>query len=230
MNKVIMAIGGHVGDMELTTGGVLATSALNGDKIVTIALTAGERGNPQGVSQADYRKQKLAEAKAFVNTLGDGNEAIVFDYPDGELPNNDEVRVQVANLIRKYKPTVIFTHWKSTMHKDHNNTHLIVPDAQFYAGVDVQDKVKGDRHYAPVYFTENWEDADEYVPYIYTEVSVEGYQLWCEAIKKHWFIMNSSSFKYYDYYTHLARVRGCLINKTYAQTFAVYDRQKRIVR
>lgn len=229
MSKVIMAIGAHIGDMELTVGGILATEALKGAKIVTVALTAGERGNPKGVTQEDYRKQKIAEAKAFVDTLGPDNEAIVLEYRDGELPNNEEVRVQVAELIRKYKPTVIYTHWKSTMHKDHNNTHLIVPDAQFFAGVDVGEKVRGDRHYAPVYFAENWEDADDYVPYIYNEVSIEGYQLWCEAIKKHWFIMNSSSFKYYDYYTHLARVRGCLINVMYAQTCTVYDRQKRIV-
>ena len=91
MSKVIMAIGAHIGDMELTVGGVLATEALKGAKIVTVALTAGERGNPKGVSQEDYRKQKVAEAKAFVDTLGP-NKAIVFEYRDGELPNNEEVR------------------------------------------------------------------------------------------------------------------------------------------
>ena len=45
MTKTIIAIGGHVGDMELTTGCVLAHQAQKGDKIVTVALTAGERGN-----------------------------------------------------------------------------------------------------------------------------------------------------------------------------------------
>lgn len=44
--RVIMAIGGHIGDMELTAGGTLATMALEGHKIITVALTAGERGNP----------------------------------------------------------------------------------------------------------------------------------------------------------------------------------------
>ncbi len=39
-----MAIGGHIGDMELTAGGVLATASLKGDKIITVALTGGERG------------------------------------------------------------------------------------------------------------------------------------------------------------------------------------------
>lgn len=41
-----MAIGGHIGDMELTAGGTLATMALEGHRIITVALTAGEKGNP----------------------------------------------------------------------------------------------------------------------------------------------------------------------------------------
>ena len=45
-NKCIMAIGGHIGDAELTCGGTLATLALQGWKIVTVGATGGERGNP----------------------------------------------------------------------------------------------------------------------------------------------------------------------------------------
>ena len=41
------------------------------------------------------------------------------------------------------------------MHKDHNATHYIVQDAQFIASVV---GTKEGRHYAPVYFAENWED------------------------------------------------------------------------
>lgn len=55
----ILAIGGHVGDMELTAGGVLASHSLKGDRIVTLALTAGERGVPAGRDMAEYREQKV---------------------------------------------------------------------------------------------------------------------------------------------------------------------------
>ena len=41
--KTIMAIGGHIGDMELTCGGTLATMSLEGHKIVIVALTGGEK-------------------------------------------------------------------------------------------------------------------------------------------------------------------------------------------
>lgn len=223
MAKTFMAIGGHIGDMELTAGCVLAHQAVHGDKIITVALTAGERGNPKGMSVSDYRVQKVNEAKEFATMLG--GESIVFDYPDGELPNDEKVRFEVAALIRKYRPDVIFTHWKDSMHKDHSTTHEIVVDASFFAGIDVGDKLEGDRHYAPVYFCENWEDRENFDPYLIVDCS-DGYELWCEAIKKHWFIMNSPSFRYYDYYTHLTFVRGALGKYKHAQCFNVKGYQK----
>ncbi len=225
--KTFMAIGGHVGDMELTCGCVLAAESLKGNKIITVALTAGERGNPPHLTQKDYRVQKVEEANTFAKMLG--GEAIVLDYPDGELPDTKELRVEVANLIRKYRPDVIFTHWKNSMHKDHSACSRIVVDAQFFAGIDVGDLVKGERKYAPIYFCENWEDKVGFDPYILVNCS-EGYDLWTQAISKHWFIMNSSSFKYYDYYTHLSYTRGCLARCKHAQAFDVVDHAKFSVR
>ena len=221
--KTILAIGGHIGDMELTAGGIMATNALKGGKNITLALTAGERGNPPHMTPSQYRVQKIKEAESFAAMVN--GEAIVLKYADGELPNNDEVVDQVVDIIVKYKPNVIVTHWQSTMHRDHNNTHLIVQEAQFRAGV-VGNK-KGERHYAPVYFCENWEDSDNFTPYIYVDIT-EGFELWKKAIQTHWFIMNSSDFKYFDYYTSLARCRGALMKKQYAECFTVHERQKKI--
>ena len=226
MAKTILAIGGHIGDAELTAGGVMAANAVDGGKNYTLALTAGERGNPPHLSVQEYRKQKVAEASAFAKMVN--GESFVLEYADGELPNNAEVRYQVANIIRKVKPDVILTHWHSSMHKDHNNTHLIVPDAQFLASVVECDKIEGTRHYAPVYFCENWEDDMDFRPSFYVDFT-KGYDLWCEALKTQWFVMNSKDFKYYDYYTSLARCRGALNKTMYAEAFAMHE-YKRILR
>lgn len=226
MAKTILAIGGHIGDAELTAGGVMAANAVDGGKNYTLALTAGERGNPPHLTVQEYRKQKIAEASAFAKMVN--GESFVLEYADGELPNNEEVRYQVANIIRKVKPDVILTHWHSSMHKDHNNTHLIVPDAQFLASVVECDKIEGTRHYAPVYFCENWEDDMDFRPSFYVDFT-KGYDLWCEALKTQWFVMNSKDFKYYDYYTSLARCRGALNKTMYAEAFAMHE-YKRILR
>ena len=64
--KTILAIGGHIGDMELTAGGIMATNAIRGGKNITLALTAGERGNPAHMTVAEYRVQKIKEAESLL--------------------------------------------------------------------------------------------------------------------------------------------------------------------
>lgn len=215
----ILAIGGHVGDMELTAGGVLAAHSLRGDKIATLALTAGERGVPAGRDVADYRRQKVEEAQAFAEMLG--GESIVFDVPDGELQNDEEMRLRVCDVIRQVKPNVIITHFKSSMHKDHNTTHLIVGDARYYAALGALQRELPAHFAARLYYAENWEDAVDYKPYVYVDFDQEAYDLWVKAVSQHWFVTGSKSFPYLEYYKHLARVRGIEARKTYAETFMV---------
>lgn len=82
---------------------------------------------------AEYREQKVNEAKAFAEMLG--GEAIVFDTPDGELQDNEENRLKVCDVIREVRPNIIITHFMNSMHKDHMTTHRIVNDARFFAGL-----------------------------------------------------------------------------------------------
>lgn len=224
--KVIMAIGGHVGDMELTAGGVLATMALKGYKIVTVALTGGERGCPPHLTVPEYRKQKLEEARIFAEMLG--GESVVWDYPDCELPVNDETRFKLCDEIRKYKADILLTHWKGSIHKDHISTHKLVFDAQLLAGLDSVEREYPAQFAKELYYCENWEDPYGYVPHTYMEVSDEGFELWEKAISHHWFTVNSKDFKYKDYYTHLMRVRGIEMRKTRAQTFMVEPMDMRV--
>lgn len=226
--KVIMAIGGHVGDAELTSGGVLASMALEGHKIITVALTGGERGNPPHMTVAEYRVQKEQEAHDFAQMLG--GEAIVLKYVDGDLPDNQEVRYELCDIIRKYKPNVLLTHWKNSMHKDHILTHKIVKDAQFYSALPSVERELPAHFAGGPYYAENWEDATDFVPYIYVEVTEEGFELWKKAIQTHWFTVNSPSFGYMDYYSHLMAVRGHLARKKYAQAFTVDEEAKKIIK
>ncbi|MGG3835900.1 PIG-L family deacetylase [Paenibacillus dendritiformis] len=222
----ILAIGGHVGDMELTAGGVLASHSLKGDRIVTLALTAGERGVPAGRDMAEYREQKVNEAKAFAEMLG--GEAIVFDTPDGELQDNEENRLKVCDVIRQVRPNIIITHFKNSMHKDHMTTHRIVNDARFFAGLASFERELPAFFASKLYYAENWEDAVDYKPYVYVDFSQEAYDLWVKAVSLHWFVTGSTSFPYLEYYKHLARVRGIEARKEYAETFMIPEESMRL--
>lgn len=213
-----MAIGAHVGDMELTAGGVLAKYAVLGDKVTLLHLTAGEKGNPPDKTVEEYRMQKISEAKKFAETIG--GEAIVLDYKDGELPDNDEVKFKVCDIIREYKPDILITHWKNSMHKDHAATYRIVTDAQFYAGIAGFEREYPAHYAGGPYFAENWEDPYDFKPYTYVDIT-EGYELWMKALSNIWFVANSPSFKYLEYYDALSKVRGAECRKQRAEAFAV---------
>lgn len=224
--KCIMAIGGHIGDAELTAGGTLATLALKGWKIVTVGATGGERGNPPSVSVAEYREQKIYEAKAFAEKLG--GEAVVLPYADGELKCDDEAKFLLCDIIRRYKPERLLTHWKNSMHRDHIVCSNLVREAQFLAGLRSVERELPAHYASGPYMAENWEDADGFVPHTYFEVTKEGFALWSEAIDTHWFAVNSRDFKYKDYYSALKRVRGLEGRFEYAEAFALNEYQKRV--
>ncbi len=227
MQKTIMAIGGHVGDAELTCGGMLATLALQGYKVVTVAMTGGEKGNPPEMSVAAYRRQKEKEAKDFTDLLG--GEAIVLPYLDGELPDNKTIRYEVCDLIRKFKPEALLTHWKNSMHKDHEATHRIVKDAQFFAALPAFERDLSPHFAKGPYYAQNWEDSVDFKPYVYMEVSKEGFELWQKAIQTSWFAMNSKSFHYAEYYAGIMRTNGLLVRKEYAEAFDIEENQKRVI-
>lgn len=213
----IMAIGAHAGDMELTCGGVLTKYAMEGHMITLLHMTAGEKGHPK-LTDDEYRKQKIGEANAFAEKIG--GKAIVLDYKDGELPDNDDVKFQVCDIIRDKKPDIIITHWKNSMHKDHATTYRIVQDAYFYAAIK-SFKRKLPAHFVQgLYFAENWEDPYEFKPYVYVDIS-KSFDKWIDALRSYEFVVKSPSFKYLDYYSALSVVRGAESRKTYAEAFAV---------
>lgn len=226
MAQTILAIGAHVGDMELTAGGVLAACAVQGGKIATLALTAGEKGVPKGRDITEYRAQKCSEAEAFAKMLG--GTAQVLDYPDGLLADDDESRMQVCDIIRAVKPDIILTHHSLSMHKDHAACHRIVKDAWFYAATPGFVR-KDAAHFAKLYFAENWEDANGFKPYLYKEVSKEGFVLWQQAVQTQWFVTGSASFPYYEYYCHLKRLRGIEARKPYAEAYMVLPEEQKVI-
>jgi LmbE family N-acetylglucosaminyl deacetylase len=227
-NKTILAVGAHCGDVEVSCGAVLAKHQRLGDRVVILHMTLGEGGNPSMSTQA-YGEQKRREAVAAAKILG--AEAIFAPYKDGEIPNTEETRRFVADVIRRIKPTHIVTHWRSSIHKDHSTTHAVVTDAVLLASLEgVVTSEPRHRGVQAIYYTENWEDPESFKPYLYVDVSTE-LDTWKEAVTRYQFIKGGiSTFPYLEYYQALARVRGAEAGKRYAVAFDLDPfEKKRIV-
>lgn len=225
--RVVLAVGAHAGDMEVSCGAVLAKHAKQGDKVVLLHLTPGEGGNPK-LPPADYGKQKRREAAEVARAIG--AEVIFGPYKDGELISTEATQRYVADVIRQVKPTHVITHWKNSIHKDHAAAHAIVMDAILLASLEgvVTDHPRH-RGIQGIYFTENWEDPEGFTPYIFVDVTKE-MEEWKTWIVNYEFIKGGiSSFDYLDYYFALARVRGAVVRKKYAIAFDVDSFEKKRV-
>lgn len=223
--RTFLAIGAHAGDMEITAGALLLEQHELGDRVVILHLTLGEGGNPR-MSPEKYGEQKRREAKEVAAALG--AEAIFGPYRDGEIPNDEAARRYVAEVIRQVKPTNIITHWRRSIHKDHAATSAIVEDAVLLASLDgVKTEHPAWRGVRGVWFAENWEDPEGFDPYVY--VNVSGYiPRWRDAVSKYEFIRGGiSGFRYLDYYTALATLRGAESHREAAVAFDIDDLGKR---
>jgi LmbE family N-acetylglucosaminyl deacetylase len=225
-HQAILAIGAHAADVENMCGATLAHQRKLGDRVVILHMTLGEAGNPK-LSPEQYAVQKRKEAMAAAKDLG--AEVIFGPYRDAMLPNDAGARLYVADVIRQVKPTVIITHWKNSTHKDHKNTHDITVDALLMAGLEgvktAHPPYSGVRS---VYYAENWEDADNFQPYVYVDVTdcVEDRK---KALKEYQLMRGGvAPFPYFDYYTSLVRVRGALAGFQYAEAFDVDTSAKKV--
>jgi LmbE family N-acetylglucosaminyl deacetylase len=225
--NTILAIGAHAGDMELTAGAVLLKQRQQGDRVVLFHLTLGEGGNPK-LSAEVYGAQKRREAIAAASAMG--AEVIFGPYRDGEVPNTDEARRYVADVIRQVRPTTVITHWRESMHKDHSTTHAVVKDAVLLASLEaVKTDHPAHRGVRAIWYAENWEDADGFQPYLYVDVSGV-LPRWREVVSSYEFVRGGiSSFAYLDYYTALATVRGAEARRAQAEAFDVESSGKRRV-
>lgn len=212
----LMVVGAHCGDGEIQAGAIAHKYAQAGYKVTFLHLTAGEKGGPAHLTVDEYREQKIKESEKAAAILG--GVSITLNHRDAELTFNEGIVKEVATIFRREKPDFVITHWVNSMHPDHALCQQIVQDAWLKASLPGFNLEGLPPHgLRRVFHSENWEDMDGYEPDIYVDVT-DSFEAYLEALSCFWFIMNSSSFRYYDYYKALGTVRGCLGRTTYAQT------------
>ena len=224
--RTILAVGAHTGDAQLTCGLLLARYALQGDRIVTLDLTAGERGAPKEVSTADFRRRNVDSAAEFARMLG--GKSVVLDIPDGELEFSKALAIRISDVMREHQVSVVLYHWKNSMHRDHVAASRLTTDAIFFASLPAFERPLPPAPIRRFLYAENWEDSEGFVPYAYFDVT-DAFPLWKDAVRKLYLTEHSKDFKYLQYYEGLARIRGALIKKEYGTAFGVDDYAKRVI-
>jgi LmbE family N-acetylglucosaminyl deacetylase len=214
----ILAVGAHAGDMEITCGAVLIKEISLGAQVHLLHLTRGGRGHPQKSPQV-YARQKEEEGRDCAQRMG--AHAHFLEYLDGELPDSREAGLAVMDVIRQVQPDVVIGHWRASMHPDHITAHRLAETGVLWAALEGIGQGETWRGVRRLLYTENWEDPEEFVPYLYVDVA--GYRAaWREAVSAYELFQGGvSSFDYMSYYEGLGQVRGAQIGAGWAQAFGV---------
>lgn len=179
MKLDILAFGAHPDDVELGAGGMLATHAAAGAKTGIVDLTRGElgtRGTPE------IRDE---EARAAAQILGCSVRENL-GMPDGSVSYDHDSQLQVAAIIRKYRPDIVLMNAPTDRHPDHGRASRLVEEASFLAGLHKIQLTDGDQALEP------WRPAAMYKylqfynlePQLLVDVSA-GFEAKMESIKAH---------------------------------------------
>ena len=203
----ILAVGAHAADMEFTCGAVVLAYTRAGHSATFLHCTPGEKGHPR-LDPDTYAVQKVEEAKRVAAGLG--ATARFLEYKDAELLANEAVALAIADVIRDETPDIVITHPPHSIHDDHANTHTNTMRAIFLAGLAGIRRTLPAHNVSRIYYAENWEDMEGFVPDTYVDVS-EVFDDWLDITSQYELFRGGiSSFRYKDYYQALGVMRGCL--------------------
>jgi len=212
--RKVLAIAAHPGDGMFTMGAVIAKQVERGGAGVLLSLSLGERGAPKNISVQQYGSMQRTATENAARLIG--AEAIFLDYPDAEIPFTEESSLRVCDAIREQRPEAVLTHWSGSWHKDHQNCHLIVRDAIFYAGLGTLTRERPAHAVAKIFYAENWEDGANFVLDTYIDID-SVYEKWMQACDLYPMWRGQTGFfRYNDYYSSLSVMRGCLSGSRHA--------------
>jgi len=124
----ILAFGAHADDVEIGMGGTIAKFASEGKRIGICDLTEADLSSNGNVELRKEEAHKAADilGVSVRQSLG---------FPDRGLFLLDDYIREVANIIRKFKPKIVFAPYFEDRHPDHGNCARLVEEAVFSAGI-----------------------------------------------------------------------------------------------
>lgn len=138
MKLDVLAFGVHPDDIELSCGGALLVEKKQGKKTGIIDLTQGELGTR---GTAETRTEEAAAAALILKVDTREN----LKMADGFSMNDEKHQRQIIQVLRKFRPEVIFCNATEDRHPDHGRSASMVSDASFLSGlVKVETKLEGE--------------------------------------------------------------------------------------
>jgi LmbE family N-acetylglucosaminyl deacetylase len=175
--ETVLVIVAHNDDHIIGAGGTLAKYAQEGKKVRTIIMSYGESSHPH-LKPKVIIERRYKESIESDKILG-GNGLVYLGLKEGKFLQEfrkKKLRDKLAFLIRREKPSKVFTLGPGDMHPDHNAVWRIV-----------EDLMKSKDITCPVYAFEVWSAVQTFkrdAPKLVVDVS-DTYHLKSKALKAH---------------------------------------------
>jgi len=135
----LLAFGAHPDDVEIAMAGTLLSLKAKGAKVVVCHLTDGE---PTPFGTHALRMKEAAKAAKLLRL----DDWLVLPLKNRSLQDTLPARRKVAEVIRRYRPRMVFAPYWVDAHPDHWNASQLVEAARFWAKL-----VKTDMKHEPWY-------------------------------------------------------------------------------
>jgi len=134
MKLDILVIAVHPDDAELCCSGTILKHIALGKKVGIVDLTRGELGTR---GTAETRDEEAADSAKILGLHAREN----LKFRDGFFLNDEQHRLEVIKVIRKYQPEIILSNALEDRHPDHGRAGDLVYDSVFLSGLP---KIKTD--------------------------------------------------------------------------------------
>lgn len=134
----IVCVGAHPDDVEIGMGATVAQLASGGLDVLLLDLTDGEP-TPRGTHDT-----RMAEAAASAAVLG--ARRLTLGLKNRELFDTVEARTEVATVLRRERPSIVFAPFPADSHPDHIAASSVTEAARFYSKF-VKTEMPGEPHH-----------------------------------------------------------------------------------
>lgn len=225
MEKIVLAIFAHPDDAEFMCAGTLSLLKKAGWSIHIATMAPGDKGTTE-YSREDVSFIRKAEATNAAKLIG--GTYYCLDFEDVYIFYKCDTINKTTALIRKIRPSIVFTASPSDYMIDHEVTSQIVQTACFSTGIKNMEVDEDPFEPIPyLYYCDPMEGKDKFGndihPSIYVNVTsdilLKEKMLSCHESQRNWLLQHHKMDEYILYMKRFAEQRGKEINTKYAEGF-----------
>jgi LmbE family N-acetylglucosaminyl deacetylase len=217
---IILAIGAHPDDIEVSCAGTLTKMKQAGHEVVLCHASTGDKGHyeipPDELTR--IRHQEAQQAGAIIDC-----KVISLGLKDGEILSGDEkTRSKFMDLIQMVQPDMVITHAPNDYMPDHVAVSQLVFDTTFLATLPAFSNIYPAAKKVPdLFYMDNLSGMD-FQPTIYVDIE-DTFETKLHMLEKHqsqlvW-LKGHDGVDILDFVSTLGKMRGIQAGCKYAEGF-----------